>query len=181
MRPWLGYRFAAVLLALLPCVGVAQTVKPTISAIVNVASYGAGPIAPGEMVAIFGSAMGPPQLVNLQLDAQGKVATTLAEVQVLFDGTAAPLIYVSQTQISAMVPYGVAGKNTTQVQVVYRGIASDAFSKAVAQSAPGLFSADASGKGQAAINNSDGSPNSSANPAAPGSWHTKPCPAARRR
>ena len=56
--------------------------------------------------------------------------------------------------------------------MVYVGVSSDAFQKAVATTAPAIFSADASGKGQAAINNSDGSLNSSTNPATPGSFIT---------
>ena len=35
----------------------------------------------------------------------------------LFDGAAAPLVYVSERQIAVMAPYGIAGKSTTQVQV----------------------------------------------------------------
>jgi uncharacterized protein (TIGR03437 family) len=150
----------------------AQSAQPVISAIANVASYSPGPIAPGEMVIVFGSELGPSRLVNLQLDGQGNVANILSSVQVLFDGAASPLIYVSQNQIAAMVPYGVSGKITTQVQVVYAGVTSDTFQKAVSPTSPGIFSADASGKGQAAINNSDGSLNSSANPATPGSYIT---------
>ena len=93
-----------------------QTAKPKMAAITNVASYGNGPISPGEMVVIFGSGMGPSSVVGLQLDQQGRVANTLSQVQVLFDGNPAPLIYVSATQISAMVPYGLAGKSSTQIQ-----------------------------------------------------------------
>src|ERR1039458_1110593 len=85
-----------------------QTAKPKVAAITNVASYANGPISPGEMVVIFGSGMGPSSVVGLQLDQQGRVANTLSQVRVLFDGNPAPLIYVSATQISAMVPYGVA-------------------------------------------------------------------------
>lgn len=161
-----------LLIGIAPLSTIAQTTKPVISAVENVASYANGPVSPGEMVIIFGAAMGPTPLVKWQLDTQGKVATTVSGVQVLFDGIAAPLIYVSQAQISAMVPYGLAGKTATQVQVVYNGVASDSFPKAVASSAPGIFSADSSGKGQAAMTNSDGSYNSSANPAAPGSYVT---------
>ena len=149
----------------IPLCALAQAPKPVISAIVNAASYATGPIAPGEMVVVFGNAFGPTQLVNLQLDPQGKIASTLVGVQLLFDGVAAPLIYVSPLQIAAMVPYSVSGKINTQVQVVRSGFSSDPIIKAVALTAPGIFSADASGKGQAAITNADGSINSTANPA----------------
>jgi uncharacterized protein (TIGR03437 family) len=156
---------------IVPLCALAQSPKPTIAAIANVASYANGPVSPGEMVVIFGTGIGPTKLVSLQLDPQGRVATVLSGVQVLFDGIAAPLIYVSQAQTAVMVPYGASGK-VTQVQVVYAGASSDTFPKSVSATAPGIFSADASGKGQAAINNSDGSVNSSTNPASPGTYVT---------
>src|SRR5262249_12999295 len=110
--------------------------------------------------------------VPMTLNGQGRIPTTLSGVQVLFDGVAAPLIYVSERQISAMVPFGVAGKASVQIQVVYNGVSSDLLQKPVVASAPGIFSADASGRGQAAMTNADGSYNSATNPAAPGSWVT---------
>jgi uncharacterized protein (TIGR03437 family) len=149
-----------------------QTAKPTVAAVTNVASYANGPISPGEMVVIFGTGMGPSGVVGFQLDQQGRVANDLSQVQVLFDGNPSPLIYVSATQISAMVPYGVAGKSSTQIQVVYQGSTSVSFQKPIAPSAPGLFTADSSGQGQAAMANSDGSYNTSSNPVTPGSYVT---------
>src|SRR5271157_271431 len=160
------------LAGLMPTAVVGQTAKPTVNAVENVASYGNGPISPGEMVVIFGSGMGPSSVVGLQLDQQGRVANTLSQVQVLFDGNPAPLIYVSAQQISAMVPYGLAGKSSTQIQVVYQGSTSDSFQKPIAPSAPGIFTADSSGQGQAAMTNSDNSYNTAANPAIPGSYVT---------
>jgi uncharacterized protein (TIGR03437 family) len=150
----------------------AQPAKPTISGVANAASYVPGPISPGEMLVVFGTGIGPSDLKGLELDGQGRIASTLSDVQVLFDGTAAPLVYVSDRQIAVMAPYGIAGKTTTQVQVVNRGVGSGAVQMAVARSAPGIFTADASGKGQSAMTNSDGSYNSTSNPAAPGSWVT---------
>jgi uncharacterized protein (TIGR03437 family) len=149
-----------------------QIAKPTVNAVENVASYGNGPISPGEMVVIFGTGMGPSNLVGLQLDQQGRVANILSQVQVLFDGNPAPLVYVSAQQISAMVPYGLAGRSATQIQVVYQGSMSDSFQKPIAPSAPGIFTADSSGQGQAAMTNSDNSYNTATNPARPGSWVT---------
>src|ERR1019366_3813440 len=100
-----------VLAAASPNAALGQTAKPTVAAVENVASYGNGPISPGEMVVIFGSGMGPSNLVGLQLDQQGRVASVLSQVQVLFDGNPAPLIYVSAQQVSAMAPYGLTGKS----------------------------------------------------------------------
>ena len=138
--------------------------------VVNAASYQGGAIAPGEMVAIFGSGMGPASLAPIQLNSAGLVTRSLAGTRVLFDGMPAPLIYTSATQLVAMVPYGVAGNNTSQVQVEYGGILSPAVSIPVAAAVPGLYAADASGTGQGAFLNQDGvTRNSAANPAPKGS------------
>jgi uncharacterized protein (TIGR03437 family) len=166
-------RLTAILTILgAPLLVLAQATKPVITAVANVASYSPGPIAPGEMILIGGTGMGPSQLTTLQLDANGNVATTLAGVQVLFDGAAAPLIYVSPTLVSAMTPFGLAGKASTNIQVVYQGNTSAPFAQQIASFAPSIFSADSSGKHQAAMTNSNGSFNSSTNPAAPGSFVT---------
>jgi uncharacterized protein (TIGR03437 family) len=168
----LSYALALALLTSASQPAFGQSSKPTVTAVENVASYANGPISPGEMVVIFGQGMGPSQVTTLQLDQNGRVGNLLAQVQVLFDGNPAPLIYVSAIQISAMVPYGLAGKSTTQIQVVYQGVPSTAFSKPVASSAPGIFTADSSGQGQAAMTNADGSYNAPRNPVAPGSYVT---------
>jgi uncharacterized protein (TIGR03437 family) len=138
--------------------------------IVNAADYVGGGASPGEIVVIFGSGMGPATLVGLQLDSNGKVATTLAGVQVLFDSVAAPLVYVQANQVSAVVPYEVSGKTATQVQVVYQGQTSAAQTVPVVSAVPGIFTVDYSGKGPGAILNQDGTLNSASNPAAPGSY-----------
>src|ERR1035437_4290458 len=169
-------RFASVV-ALLTTIALSHSAfgqgsKPVISGVGNVASYASGSISPGEMVVIFGSGMGPSSVVLSQLDQQGRIANTLSQVQVLFDENPAPLIYDSAKQISEMVPYGLAGKTSTQIQVVYQGNTSDSFQKPIAPSAPGLFTADSSGQGQVAMANSDGSYNAASNPAIPGSYVT---------
>ena len=95
---------------------------------------------------------------------------TLGGVRVLFDGIAAPMIYASATLVSAIVPYAVAGKRTTRLQVEYQGATSSGFDLPVADSAPGIFTMAASGRGQGAILNQDYSVNSTANPAGRGSF-----------
>jgi uncharacterized protein (TIGR03437 family) len=62
----------------------------------------------------------------------------------------------------------VQGSSTAQVIASYQGLQSAPLTVNVAAAAPGLFSSDSSGHGQGAILNSDGSYNSSSNPAAPG-------------
>jgi uncharacterized protein (TIGR03437 family) len=141
---------------------------PSISAVAHAASYSQGAVAPGEVVAIFGSSLGPPAPAGLHLDASGSVTTTLADTQVLFGGLASPMIFASAGQIDAVVPFGVAA-GPVPVQVQFQGLASATFPVTVVPAVSGIFSADASGTGQASILNQDGSINSPNLPAAPGS------------
>jgi uncharacterized protein (TIGR03437 family) len=138
------------------------------AAIVNAADYANGPVAPGGIVSILGSGMGPADGASLQLES-GKVATKLAGARVLFDGVPAPLLYVAGDQINTVVPYGVAGRASTQLQVEYLGALSKALTVPITAASPGIFTKDASGAGQGAVLNQDFSVNSAANPATPGS------------
>src|SRR5262249_52859161 len=99
-------------------------------AVESAANYTREAVSPGEIVVLFGANMGPSTLVPLQV-AGGSVINSLGGTQVLFDGVAAPLIYSRQDQVSAVVPYGVAGKGTTQVQVTYNGTKSNAMTMPV--------------------------------------------------
>ena len=137
--------------------------------VVNAASYLGGGVAPGEIVTIFGAAMGPSETVPLSLTADGRLDTTLAGARILFNGAPAPLLYVSDKQSSAIVPYAVAGQSSVDVQVEYQGVQSDVVTVPVLPSRPGIFSLDGSGQGLLAILNEDGSVNSPSNPAARGS------------
>lgn len=140
----------------------------TAAGVANAASYSSGAVSPGEIVTIFGSNLGPATLAGAALDSNGAVSKQIANTQVLFDGAPAPLIYVSANQSSAIVPYSVHG-NSTQAIVMHNGQTSAAVPLAVASSAPGLFTSNASGGGQGAFTNGDGTPNSARNPAAKGS------------
>ncbi|HLJ50969.1 MAG TPA: glycoside hydrolase family 44 protein [Bryobacteraceae bacterium] len=142
---------------------------PAVASVANAASYSTA-VAPGQMVVVWGSDMGPEQIVSQQMDPNGMVSTSLAWVRILFDGVPAPLVYVSANQASAVVPYFGATKATTHVQVEYQGVRSDPLEIPVSPTAPGLFTADASGQGQGVIFNEDGiTPNSPSSPASPGS------------
>ena len=71
----------------------------------------------------------------------------LDQTRVLFDGEPAPLIYVSGNLISAVVPYSVARKTRTVIQVEYQGRAGNPVTVPVVAAAPALIAADASGTG----------------------------------
>jgi uncharacterized protein (TIGR03437 family) len=113
--------------------------------------------------------MGPSDLVPLHVTPDARLDNALAGTRVLFNGVAAPLLYVSAGQVSAIVPTAVAGSSTADVQVEYNGVRSPTVTVPVLDARPGIFSVDGSGEGQAAIWNEDGTVNSPANPAPRGS------------
>jgi uncharacterized protein (TIGR03437 family) len=141
----------------------------TLGSVVNAASYIGGKIAAGEIVTVFGNAMGPAAVTSFTPMPNGNIPTEVAGVQILFDGVPAPLIYVSAKQSAAIVPYSVHGKTSVQVVVKYQGASSAPLTMSVAPAMPSLFSADQSGKGQGAIANQDGAMNSPVKPATAGS------------
>jgi endo-1,4-beta-xylanase len=148
-----------------------QTVPSTLksAAIRNAASYEGGAVAPGEFVIISDVNHGPSSLAGAQLDGNQPMPSNLAGTQVFFDGRAAPLLYSVAGQVGVMVPYDVAGKMETTVEYEYNGIRSDPATIPVMASAPGIFTADKTGKGPGFIFNEDNSPNTAENPAAGGS------------
>lgn len=149
----------------------AQAAGPVISpaGVTNAATNLAGPVSPGEILVLFGSGLGPATLAVATLNATGLVDTKSGGTRVFFDGIAAPMIYAVTGQVSAVVPYEVGPNATTAVQVEYQGQLSSAVSLQTVSAAPGIFTADSSGKGQGAILNQDGSVNGQTNPAAKGS------------
>lgn len=102
-----------------PCTQFSTGV-PQISAATNAATFAAGPVAPGEMITLFGS--------NLT----GGVT---------FDGVAATILSVSSTQVNVTVPYTISGSTTT----LQMGGAS--LQLPVIAASPGIFAAVASGPG----------------------------------
>ena len=129
-----------------------------------------GGVAPGEIVTIFGLEFGPDALVTSRINpATQNLETVLSDTRIFFDGISAPLIYVSPNQLSAVVPYSVAGKASTRVTVSYNNQTTNALLVPVIESVPSLFTFDSSGKGPAALLNQDGSTNTQANPARRGS------------
>jgi uncharacterized protein (TIGR03437 family) len=133
--------------------------KPVITGITNGASGASNAISPGETIVIYGSGLGPADVVTGVLAANGRVATTLSDTQVIFNvggADPAPLIYVWNQQTSAMVPYEVAGLNSVTVQVIYKGVISDPFSISVVPVTPGIFTQNFASAGPGLIFNSDG-------------------------
>jgi len=140
------------------------------SGMVDGASTQPGAVTPGKIVVLYGDRIGPATLAGPQLGTNGRLATSLGGTQVLFDGTPAPLLYASNGQVAAIVPYGLDGKLGTQVQVKNGSQTSDLVPMPVTPVAPSIFSMDYTGSGQGAILNQDGvTVNSTTAPAPKGS------------
>jgi uncharacterized protein (TIGR03437 family) len=106
--------------------------------IVNIGDYAPDGAAPGEILAIFGD----------QLAAQGTLATnpglpplaiTLGSVQVLVNGTPAPLYFTSSGQVNFQLPYELAAGQVAAVQVVANGKAGNLRPLNVVASVPRLL------------------------------------------
>jgi uncharacterized protein (TIGR03437 family) len=143
---------------------------PTIKGVTNAASYATGAVSPGELVTLFGTAIGPATAADATTDpSTGKLSTTIGGVQVLFNGISAPMIYASSTQVSAVVPYEMAPVASPSVWIKYAGQTSNAFQLTSTTTAPGLFTQNASGSGPGSILNQDNSVNGPGNRAVKGS------------
>jgi uncharacterized protein (TIGR03437 family) len=98
-------------------------------------------------------------LATSTLGASGyPLPSRLAGTSVTFNGIAAPLLYVSPTQINAQVPSGVQSAGQVSVIVTTPSGTSNPVSVAVRGSSLGVFTQDETGCGQAAAFNvhSDG-------------------------
>lgn len=132
----------------------------SIAGVASAASYVGGGVTAGEMIVLAGVNIGPATLAMYSIN-NNVVSNTVGETRVLFDDVAAPIIYVSATQSSVMVPYSVAGKQQTSIVVERRGVRSAPLVVPVLAAKPALFTATSSGRGQGAILNEDYTYNSS--------------------
>jgi uncharacterized protein (TIGR03437 family) len=100
--------------------------------------------------------------------------TTLGDVQVFVAGVAAPLLYVSPSQINFQVPSATPTNTNQEIQVqrASTGQVLASWIFRIDAVSPGLFTSNASGTGQLAATNQDGTPNDGAHPAKAGSFIT---------
>jgi uncharacterized protein (TIGR03437 family) len=140
---------------------------PTIDRVGNAASYSGNSLAPAEIVVLEGSFIGPEQLTTANLIGNA-FPTAVAETRVLFNGQPGRILYTRADQVAAIVPLAVAGRTEVGVQVEYRGQRSNVITLPLTQTAPGIFTLNASGSGPGAILNQDGTVNTLGNGAARG-------------
>lgn len=149
-------------------VTTSSVAPPSISAVLNSASQTPGAVSPGEIITLDGFGAGPSYYAAFGLNPNGSVATYAGGARILFDGEPAPLIFATPYQTSAIVPYEVANRKSTSIQVEYDGVASLAWGVPVASAAPAIFTLDGSGIGRSSVLNQDNTINGPANPASHG-------------
>ncbi len=141
-------------------------------------------VAPGEVISLVGSGIGPATGVVYQPGVQGQAPRTLGGVQVFFNGIQAPIIYAQSNQVNAFVPVELSGQTSTTVTLQYQTTTLGPFTQQLAAFDPAIFRWQPGVSSQAAALNEDGSVNGPSNPAAAGSivsvgwaWALSPHPA----
>jgi uncharacterized protein (TIGR03437 family) len=125
-----------------------------------------GRVVPGELISIYGLNLGPQTPATAQVSSAGYIPTTLAGAQMTINGTLAPLLYVSATQINAVAPIELTAGSAVVLSIVTNNTSAPDFRVEVDSAAPVVF---ANNSGAAAINQ-DGTINSASNPASLGSY-----------
>ena len=145
---------------------------PVVQAIMNAASYASGTVSPGEIVSLFGTGIGPAAPVFMSSNTTpGFADTAIGALSVTIGGQAAPILYADPDQVTVQVPYSVTpGPNPQAVSVTNATPNPATGTVTIGTLAPGIFSADGSGSGQAAAIVTSGTTgavtlNSQANPA----------------
>lgn len=132
-----------------------SVVAPQTAVTVEAASY-SPTVAPGEIVALFGNDLVAGN--GIAVANSLPLPRSLQSVSVYVNGIASPLYFTAGTQINYQIPYSTASGAASIVVLRDDGVASYGTVN-VSAASPALFSADASGKGQAAAQNSDFSRN----------------------
>jgi uncharacterized protein (TIGR03437 family) len=138
-----------------------------------------GLIAPGEIISLYGSGLSPTSPIAAT-PQNGVFPTILGGVQVLVNGSAIPLLYVSGSQINAEVPSPLNGveNGIAVTQVVYSTTEWDPVQQITFMTAlpefrlavvDSQFAVFRNQTGSLAIINQDGTVNKIANPAKVGS------------
>ena len=128
----------------------------------NAASYDSSTISPGELVSLFGNGLGPATAAQPQVTMASGFPTALGGVQVTFNGIAAPLLYVQENQINAIVPWELSAFSQVDVCVTYNGATPACTGTSVFPAHPGVFMLD---QYHAVAVNQNGKLNTASNPA----------------
>jgi uncharacterized protein (TIGR03437 family) len=142
--------------------------KPWLAAVLNAGDSVPAVLSPGAVVSLYGERLGPAEGMAAPVE-EGKFPTQAGGVRVLVGDSPAPLLYVSATQINAVLPFDLGEDPMAQVVVERDGVRGNVFAMTVVEAAPGPFQQAPSNASFGAILNQDGTLNSPANPAPAGS------------
>jgi uncharacterized protein (TIGR03437 family) len=134
---------------------VANNLSSNAVVTVDAASYALA-VAPGQIAALFGVA-----LTSNPIPAQASelpLPRTLQNTAVYVNGVAAPLFFTSDGQLNFQVPYSTFPGLASVIVLREDGTAAQGYVN-VYPTAPALFAANASGRGQAVALNADYTPN----------------------
>jgi uncharacterized protein (TIGR03437 family) len=135
--------------------------------VASLASGFSGLVAPGELVTVYGSGIGPDRPVAARPDASGRIPPELAGRRVLFDGIPAPILFTQADRMMAVVPFAIASRTAASIVVEHAGEQTNALTLPVREAVPGIF--QTAWTDRAAVLNEDGKVNSPENPATRGS------------
>ena len=154
---------------------LSQPAGPELSSVVNAATFLGGssfPAAGGPSIPVTG-AIAPGEIITLFGNGFG------SQPSVSFDTSPAPILYSSNCQINAVVPFSIKpgmpsftgpfSTSSTFVSVFSGGQTIGPMQLPVVAAVPGIFTVNGTGTGQAAVINQDGTINSASNPAPLGS------------
>ncbi len=147
-----GVRIPVLLTVVPPQGSPAGREAPWILSVTNDASTLPGPVAPGQHATLYGGFEGQ-------------------DVRVWFDANRAPLLAQQPNQLTVAVPFAVAGRASAKVRVEVDTLSSRDLEVRVADTAPGIYTVNGSGRGFAVGFNEDGAPNAD-NPAPAGTLVT---------
>jgi len=158
-------RSALAIAAFAFCSSLPAQVVPSINpgGVVNAASSMPSPVAPGSIVSAYGEfTSGSPVVASAPWPA------TLDGVTIdFFGGIAAPLFYVSSTQVNLQVPWELTGEYQSTITAAYGDQISAAQIVLIAPLAPGIFIINGN---QGAIVDNAGRLANAAHPVIPGTY-----------
>ena len=162
--PYIGIDVGLQAPALTAPAGGAPYINP--AGIVNASSFSpftAG-ISGGEFLTLFGSNLAP----GTSIFSGATFPTILNGVQILVNGVAAPIYYVTTGELAFVVPFATASFPVASIQVIDNNVASNVVTMLVNSTTPGVFTFNSSGLGYGAVEHADGSFVTQASPAQPG-------------
>ena len=146
---------------------VVQFLKP--ATVVNAATFQASiPVAPGGLATLFSNGLASQKTL---ISATTWPTTVSNRQLVINDQLPAPIYYIDDKQANFQIPSNApVGSNRIAVRVADTGeLVAGGSSLLVGSASPGLFTANQTGSGQAAVLNQDNTINTSSNPANQGS------------